>query len=147
MKDPYLKPVIFGGLFITMLSVVFAPGIFLWAIVGGYITVRLAKKLTKETIPLLEGLLLGLFSGVIGGTCLDVLTVISFKSPENQQLLIRTLEKNWPREIHPPANFHDILPSIFVTTCIFVVLISILFASIGGYIGTVISKQTKKIDS
>lgn len=143
MKDPYLKPVIFGGLFITLLSIVFAPGIFLWASIGGYIAVRLANKITKEIIPIKDGLLMGLFSGIVGGTCLDILTFLSFKSSENQRLLIRNLEKNWPKEIAIP-DFKEILPTVFITTCIFIIIISIIFSILGGYIGSLISKRTKK---
>ena len=143
MKDPYLKPVIFGGIFITLLTVIFAPGIFLWAIVGGYITVRIAKKITKEIISILDGLLLGLFSGILGGTCIDLLAILSFKVPENQRILIRTLEKNWPKDMAIP-NFNELLPSIFLTTSIFVILITIIFATIGGYIGILISKKKEK---
>ena len=143
MKDPYLKPVIFGGIFITLLSIIFAPGIFLWAGIGGYIAVRLANKITKEIIPVRDGLLMGLFSGIVGGSCLDILTLLSFKSPDNQRLLIRTLEKNWPKEIAVP-NFIEILPTVFITTCIFIIVISIIFGILGGYIGSVISKRTTK---
>ena len=146
-KDPYLKPVILGGLFIALLSIVFAPGIFLWAGVGGYITVRLAIKITKEMLTINEGLLLGLLSGLLGGACLDILTMISFKTPENQRLLIRTLEKNWPQDIQLPPNFNEILPTIFLTTCAFIVLISVMFAVLGSYIGILISKRSKKANS
>lgn len=140
-KDPYLKPVLFGGLFITILSLIFAPGIFLWAAIGGYITVRLATKITKEVLTIMEGLLLGVFSGILGGTCLDILTVISFKSPDNQRLLNRTLQKNWPSDLPLPANFNEILPSIFFTTCVFIFIISVIFAAVGGYVGLLISKR------
>lgn len=140
MKDPYLKPVIFGGLFIALLSVIFAPGIFLWALIGGYVTVRISSKITKEVFSLVDILLLGTFSGIIGGTCLDVITTLSFKTPENRHSLILTLEKNWPKDM-PVPNFNDILPSIFLTTCIFIVVISIVFAIIGAFIGKYISEK------
>ena len=69
MKDPYLKPVIFSGLLITLLTIIFAPGIFLWAIVGGYVAVRISNKFTKETpqcgVSTTDALLVGLFSGKI----------------------------------------------------------------------------------
>ncbi len=143
MKDPYLKPVILGGLFITLLSVIFAPGIFLWALVGGYITVRLAFKVTKEAVKLLDGLLLGLFAGLVGGTSLDILTLISFNSSENKQLLIRTLQKNWPKDVQIP-NFNDILPTVFITTCFIIIIISITFSTIGSYIGVLLSQKNKK---
>lgn len=140
MKDPFLKPVVLGGLFITFLSVIFAPGIFLWALIGGYITVRLANKITKEALSYLDVLLLGLFSGVLGGGGLDVITTLSFKVPENRHLLIKTLEKNWPKDMNIP-NFNEILPSVFLTTCVFIILISVLFAVIGAFIGLYISRK------
>lgn len=140
MKDPFLKPVILGGLFIALLSVIFAPGIFLWALIGGYITVRISSKITKEVFSLVDILLLGTLSGIIGGTCLDVITTLSFKTPENRHSLILTLEKNWPKDM-PVPNFNDILPSIFLTTCIFIVVISIVFAIIGAFIGRYISEK------
>ena len=145
IKDPYLKPVILGGLVITGLSLVFSIGIFLWAIVGGYITVRLANKITEKAVSIGDGLLLGLFSGVVGGSLLNVITVIAFQSPENQRLLINTLEKNWPKEMHPIPHFKELLPSLFITVCIFIIIISILFALIGACIGSMISRNTKKI--
>ena len=144
MKDPYLKPVIFGGLLITMLSVIFAPAIFLWSIIGGYVTVRIANKITKEIVPILDGLFLGLFSGIIGGACLDILTLISFKSSDNQRLLIRTLEKNWPKEMTQMPNLSELLPALFLTTSIFVIVITMLFAVIGGYGGVLISRRKTK---
>ncbi len=144
MKDPYLKPVIFGGLLIAMLSVVFVPAIFLWAIAGGYVTVRLANKITKQIGSISDGLFLGLFSGIIGGTFLDILTLISFRSSDNQQMLIRTLEKNWPKEAGSIPNFLELLPALFLTTSIFVIVITVLFAALGGYIGILISRRKKK---
>ena len=147
MKDPYLKPVIFGGLLIAMLSAVFAPAIFLWALIGGYITVRIANKTIKEIVSLGDGLFLGLFSGIIGGTCLDILTLVSFRSPDNQRLLIRTLGKNWPKEINPVPNFPELLPTLFLTTSIFVILITVLFAVIGSYGGVLISRRKNKTSS
>ena len=144
MKDPYLKPVIFGGLLITMLSVIFAPAVFLWAIIGGYVAVRIANKITKEIISVMDGLFLGLFSGIIGGTCLDIHTLIFFRSAENQRMLIRTLEKSWPKEAGSAPNFLELLPTLFVTTSIFVIVIAVLFALIGGYIGVLISRRKNK---
>ena len=144
MKDPYLKPVIFGGLSITMLSIVFAPGIFLWAIIGGYVAVRTANKITKEVIPLVDGLFLSLFSGIIGGTCLDVLTLVSFRSSDNQKFLIETLEKNWPKGTSPMPNFPELLPTLFLTTSILVIIITVIFSAIGGYSGVLISRRKNK---
>ena len=146
MKDPYLKPVIFSGLFIATLSIIFAPGIFLWAIIGGYLTVRLAFKSTKEVIKYIDGLLLGLLSGLTAGTCIDILTLISFNSPENKRLLIRALEKNWPKDIQAP-NFNDVLPSVFIMTCMLIVLVCVVFSIIGSYIGTFISQKNKKTEA
>ena len=144
MKDPYLKPVVFGGLLITILSVIFAPAIFLWAIIGGYVTVRIANKITKEIISVRDGLFLGLFSGIIGGTCLDILTLVSFRSNDNKQMLLRALEKNWPKEASQMPNFLELLPALFLITSIFAIIITILFAVIGGYSGVLISRRKKK---
>ncbi len=144
MKDPYLKPVIFGGLLITMLSVIFAPAIFLWAIIGGYVAVRIANKITKEIISIRDGLFLGLFSGIIGGTCLNILTLVSFRSTDNQQMLIRTLEKNWPKEASQMPNFLELLPALFLATSAFAIIITVLFAVIGGYSGVLISRRKNK---
>ena len=146
MKDPYLKPVIFGGLFTAILSIIFAPGIFLWALIGGYITVRLAFKVTKEAIKYLDGLLLGLLSGFTAGTCIDILTLISFNSAENKRLLIRTLEKNWPKDVQIP-NFNDVLPSVFIMTCLLIILVCVIFSTVGSYIGTFISNRNKKSEA
>lgn len=146
MKDPYLRPVIIGGLFITMLSTIFAPGIFLWSILGGYLTVRLTSKVTKELFSKIDVLLLGIFTGIVGGTSIDILTAIAFKTTENQRLLIRTIEKNWPKDISLP-NLKEMLPSIFITTCIFIIVISVIFAIIGAYIGMFISKKKKQINT
>ena len=147
MKDPYLKPVIFGGLLITILSIIFAPAIFLWAIIGGYITVRIANKITREIISIRDSLFLGLFSGIIGGTCLDILTLVSFRSPDNQRMLIRTLEKNWPKEVNQIPNFPELLPALFLTTSIFIIVITVLFAVIGSYGGVLISRRKNKINN
>ena len=144
MKDPYLKPVIFGGLLITILSIIFAPAIFLWAIIGGYVTVRIANKITKEIVSIYDGLFLGLFSGIIGGACLDILTFISFRSSDNQRVLIRTLEKNWPKEAPPISNISELLPALFLTTSILVIIITVLFAVIGSYCGILISRRKNK---
>ena len=144
MKDPYLKPVIFGGLLITLLSLIFSIGIFLWAIIGGYITVRLANKFTEKAILITDALLLGLFSGIVGGSLLNILTILSFQSPDTQRLLIRTLEKNWPKEMYPIPEFKQLMPSIFITICIFIILSSSLFATLGGFIGIIVPKRIKK---
>ena len=144
MKDPYLKPVILGGLFITLLSIVFVPGIFLWAAIGGYITVRLARKITKESPTLFDVLLLGAFPGVIGGALLDVITAFSFKSFENQRSIISVLEHNWPKEI-PYPNFNEILPSVFLMSYLFIILTSVFFSTIGAYISIFIIKKTNQI--
>jgi len=145
MNDPYLKPVILGGLFIAILSIIFAPGIFIWAGVGGYIATRLVFKITKETIKYTEGLLTGLMSGLIGGTLLDIFTVISLKSPENERIIIRLLEKNLPKDVNVPQNFSQIFPSVMLTTCLIIITICALFAVIGGFIGVLISNKNKKL--
>ena len=145
MKDPFLKPVILGGLTITFLSATFAPGICLWAIIGGYLTTKLAIKISKEVITLTDGLLLGIFTGIIGGTSLDVLTIFSFNSPENKRLLIDALKKNWPKDLQTP-NFNDILPVVFLTTCFFIIIISIIFALIGVYAGIFAHNKKKRIN-
>ncbi len=144
MKDPYLKPVIFGGLFIILLSLVFALGIFLWAILGGYLAVRIAGKITKDTISIMDGILLGIFTGALGGCGLTVITTASFRDYDNQQLLIRTLEKNWPKEMYPIPGFKEMLPSIFLTTCALIILITVLFGFIGGIAGVIIGKKINK---
>ncbi len=140
MKDPFLKPVILGALLTSVLSLIFALGVILWAIIGGYVAVRLAYKTTKEAITLVDGLLLGLFSGIIGATCLDMLTVLSFSSHDNQNMLIRTMEKNWPKDIQTP-DFHLMLPSIFFTTCAIIFLVTVISSVIGSYIGIILSKK------
>lgn len=146
MKDPYLKPVIFGGLVVAVLSLIFAPGIFLWAALGGYVAIRLSYKLTKEIISIWDGILIGTFSGLIGGACLDIFTIISFRDSDNKRSLIRALEKSWPKDI-PVPDLTEILPSLFITTCILIILISVIFSIIGAYLGTVITKKkaSKKI--
>ena len=147
MKDPYLKPVIFGGLFIVLLSIIFALGIFLWAIIGGYITVRLTNKITKQAISIIDGLLLGIFSGVIGGCCLNIITTVSFKSYDNKRLIIKTLEQNWPKDMYPIPEFKEMLPEIFLTTCVIILIVTIVFALIGGGIGVLVSKKTNKLSN
>ncbi len=141
IKDPYLKPVIFGGLLTTLLSVIFAPGIFLWSIIGGYVTVRVSNRATGGIVSILDSLFLGLFSGILGGVCLDILTIVSFQSSESQRILIRTLKANWPKDTAPIPNFVDILPTLFLTTSILVVIITILFSIVGSYLGVLISRR------
>lgn len=143
MKDPYLKPVIFGGIIIAILSLIFAPGIVLWAALGGYIAVRLSYKSIKEIISIFDGILIGALSGLIGGGCLDVLTIITFKDPDNKGSLIRALERSWPKDLSVP-NLKEMLPSIFITTCILILLISVIFSIIGGYVGTFVTKKVTK---
>ena len=144
MKDPYLKPVIFGGLLITSLSIIFIPAIFLWAVIGGYVAVRLANKITKELMSTVDALFLGLFSGIIGGTCLDIFTFISFRSSDNQGLLIKTLEKNWPKEAAPMPNLVELLPALFLTTSIFVIIVTVMFSFVGAYAGILVSRRKNK---
>jgi len=145
MKDPYLKPVIFGGLFITLLTIVFALGMFLWAIVGGYIAVRIATKTTKEIMTFTDSLLIGLLTGIVGSICIDLLMVTSFSSADNQKSLIRILEKNWPKDVQPVPNLSEILPTVFITSSILVLFIGIFFSVIGACIGLYItSKKTKQ---
>lgn len=141
LKDPYLKPVIFGGLTTALLSVVFAPGIFIWSIVGGYVTSRLSHKLTKEIFPLIDCFLLGLFSGIVGATVINIVTVFSFQNPENRRILIKTLEKNWPRDMTPIPDFSEVLPTIFLATSILIVVITVIFSTIGSYIGLILNKR------
>jgi len=112
----------------------------LWAIIGGYITVRLANKLTKEFVSLGDSLLLGISSGIVGGTCLNILTVLSFNDQENKRFLIATLKNNWPKD-HPIPDFSNNLASIFFITCIFIILVTIAFSVLGGYLALLISKR------
>ena len=143
MKDPFLKPVILSALLTAILSLIFALGIILWAIIGGYVAVRLAYKTTKETITLIDGLLLGLFSGIIGATCLDILTILSFSSHDNQNMLIRAMEKNWPKDMQIP-DFNAMLPSIFFTTCMIIFLTTVVSSVLGSYIGILLSRKKGK---
>jgi len=143
-KDPFFKPVILGGLTLACLSFIFAPAIFIWATLGGYVAVRLTYKTTKEVISLFDTLLVGLFTGIVGATFINLVTVISFNNGEKRRLLIETLEKNWPSDMASIPNFSDVLPSIFFTASIFVVLISIAFALLGAYIGLQLTKKKLK---
>lgn len=143
LDDPYLKPIIFSGLFIALLSVVCPLGIFIWAAVGGYIGVKLAHKAIKEVLSLGDSLLIGLFSGIVSGTCLDVLAVISFLSQENKQTLLRMLKKNWPKDVKPMPDLNEILPTVFLTTSIFILLITVVFAVIGAAVGKYIIGRKK----
>ena len=141
MKDPFLKPVILGGILIALLSVIFAPGIFLWAITGGYLTVKAASKALNDVVTFMDGLLLGVFSGILGGVCLDMLAVISFNTSENHRLLLKTLEMNWPKDIQQPLNINAMLPSILFITCILIILISVIFSVIGSSCGVLLAKK------
>lgn len=147
-KDPYLRPVLLSGLLIALLSVIFSPGLFLWAIVGGYIAVKLASRVTKDQVSLKDALLIGLFAGMLGGASFDIFLVASFNSPEMQGFLIRALQKNWPSNITPIPDFKEILPSVFSLTSVFVIIISIVFSFIGAAIGFFVAKKRikKKID-
>lgn len=144
IKDPYLKPVILGGLTIAFLSLVFAPGIFIWAVIGGYVTVRLSYKLTKEIASIRDSLLLGIFSGVVGATCVNLLTIMSFNNPENHRTLIKTLERSWPKDMYPLPDFNEILPSIFFTACILITVVSVIFSMLGSYTGLLLTKKKSK---
>ncbi len=151
MKDPYLKPVIFSGLFVTLLTTIFALGLPLWAGIGGYITVKLAYKLTKESVALMDSILLGLFSGAVGGTCIDLLTVLSLSSNDNRRYLISILKKNWPSDIQPIPDINQILPTLLLTTSVLILFMCILFSIIGAYFGNIVINKTindnKKIDA
>jgi MFS family permease len=144
MKDPYLKPVIFGGLFIALLTIVFALGLFLWAIVGGYVAVRIATKTTKEIMTFTDSVLIGLFTGIVGSVCIDLLMVISFSSVDNQKSLIRVLEKNWPKDVQPIPNLNEILPTVFITSSVLVIFIGIFFSVIGACIAMFITNKKNK---
>ena len=135
IKDPFLKPVIFGGLIITMLSIIFAPAIFLWSVIGGFIAIRMVSKLSEEVASILDSVLVGLFTGVIGGTCINILAVLSFRDPENKRALIQTLEKNWPPDMTPMPNFAETLTSILFTTCLLIIGICVAFSILGSFIG------------
>lgn len=140
MKDPYLKPIVFSGLLITVLSLIFILGIFLWSIVGGYVAVRFASKITKELISFTDGILIGLFTGILGGTCLDLLTMISFYDGDSRQSLIRTLERNWPKDISMP-DINQSLNTLLLLSCLIIVLISVTFSVLGSYIAVLMSKK------
>lgn len=140
MKDPYLKPIVFSGLLITVLSLIFILGIFLWSIIGGYVAVRFASKITKELISFTDGILIGLFTGILGGTCLDLLTMISFYDGDSRQSLIRTLERNWPKDISMP-DINQSLNTLLLFSCLIIVLISVTFSVLGSYIAVLMSKK------
>lgn len=146
MKDPYLKPIIFSGLLITVLSIICPLGVFIWSGVGGYLAVKLAQRVIKESLILTDSLLIGLFSGVVSGTSLDVLAVISFMSEDNKQTLLRMLKRNWPKDVKPVPDLNEILPTVFLTTSIFILLITVIFSIIGSLIGMYIvnKKNTNK---
>lgn len=143
-KDPYLKPVIFGGLIIAFLSMLLPPAIFVWSTAGGFIAHKLALKFSKEKITAFDCLLISTFSGVLGGACIDVITALSFRLPENQELLIKTIEKNWPASTPKIDNLSQLLPSIFITTCILIVIITIIFSILGGYLSFFLNKKKMK---
>ncbi len=135
MNDPYLKPVIFGGLLISILSVICPLGIFIWSGVGGYVAAKLVHRVTKELLLLTDSLLVGLFVGIVSGTSLDVLAIVSFSSDDNKQTLVRMLKKNWPKDVKPIPDLNEMLPAVFLTTSVFILLITILFSIIGSLVG------------
>lgn len=142
MNDPYLKPIILGGLLISILSIICPLGAFIWSGIGGYIAIKLAHRTTKELLVLSDTLLIGLFAGIVSGISLDVLAVVSFLSDDNKETLLRMLKKNWPKDVKPMPDLNEILPTVFLTTSIFILLITIVFSIIGSLIGmSIVNKK------
>ena len=144
IQDPYLKPVLISGLLIVFLSVLFSPAIFLWALIAGFLAVRLAQKKSKDLLPLMDAVLLGLFSGLVGGALLNLIIVFTFSSFDSQRLLVSMIEKNWPSDMVKVPNIQELIPSLLLFVSLLVFLISSLLSALGGLLGVVIKNRANQ---
>ena len=113
--------------------------------VGGYIAVRMSSKILNTSISNLDSTLIGLFSGLFGGACVNIIIVLSFNNSENKRGLISVLEKNWPLDMQPIPNFSEILPLILLSTCLVILIVTILFSIVGSLIAQVVYKKKFKL--
>ena len=143
-QDPYLKPVLISGLLIVFLSVLFSPAIFLWALIAGFLADRLAQKKSKDLLPLMDAVLLGLFSGLVGGALLNLIIVFTFSSFDSQRLLVSMIEKNWPSDMVKVPNIQELIPSLLLFVSLLVFLISSLLSALGGLLGVVIKNRANQ---
>ena len=144
IKDPYLKPVLVSGLLIVFLSVLCSPAIFLWALIAGFLAVRLAQKVSKDMVSLLDAVLLGLFSGLVGGALLNLIIVFTFSSFESQRLLVSMIEKNWPNDITQMPNVQELIPTLLLFISLLVFIISSVLSALGGLLGVTVKIRANK---
>lgn len=141
MKDPYFIPVILGGLIIPFLTLVFPISIFLWAGLGGYVAVRVSHKNTKQILSLLDSTLIGLFSGIVGGTATSIIFFMSSRDLDTKRLFMDILKQNWPPDLAMPANVSELFPMVIITSSLLILLICIVFSIVGALIGYKINKK------
>ena len=153
MTPPKLVPAALGGLFIGVLSALpflrVANCCCLWIIGGGYLAAYVMQQNHPTAITTVDGAAVGLLAGIFGAVVFTVVVIPIdiVMGPLQAQFLLRMLGTN--REM--PPELRDMLEGIAtartsgVLTSLFgfvpMLLVSMVFAPIGGILGTLFSRR------
>ena len=155
MSPSMLQPVLFGALFMGVLSALpvisFANCCCLWVIGGGMVTAYLLQRGQQAPIELGQGALGGFLAGVLGAVIASVLSeLIDLVSGPLQEGMMETLRDgmlNSGADVPPEVlEMFDTFGSsgfllIFIGF-IFMLLAGMVFSTLGGLVGAAIFRKS-----
>ncbi len=145
-----LQPVLFGGLFIGVLSAL--PFVnaancccCLWVIAGGVLATYLRQQSSPYAIPASEGALVGLMAGAVGAIVFMLLSIPlqALTGPMQQQFMERMMSSNQdiPPELRDLMERASTGGAMRAVSFVFTLIIDVIFGMLGGLLGVAIFKK------
>ncbi|MEJ2110700.1 MAG: hypothetical protein P8Z37_12485 [Acidobacteriota bacterium] len=151
-----LKPAAIGGLLLGILSAlpIASCGCCIWMIGGGVLAAYLFVKESPSMVTLGQGVLLGLFAGIIGTVVFGLFQIpLLLISPETGTEVLEQVEgfmNQWPgippesrEEFRKLATSESFITIMYVSSLIAQLVAGCILAMIGGGLGVAIFEKRK----
>ena len=157
MSHALLQPVLFGGLFMGVLSALPIISLgnccCLWVMGGGVVTAYLIQHGRPDPIQLGEGALGGLLSGVFGAVVYAVVSLpIQLVSAPLQRGMMNGLLES---AADVPPEVREMIESLgsgggvvtILVGFVFILVLGMVFSTLGGVLGALIFRSTSPAES
>ena len=155
MTQSQLQPILFGGLFIGVLSALPIISIgnccCLWLIGGGVLTAYLQQRDRPEPLPLGEGALGGFLAGIAGAVVYVAVTVpISIVTAPFQRRMMEFVVNSGSdmppevREMLESFGSEGIVASVVIGFG-FMLVVGMIFSTLGGLLGALIFRTSPPV--
>ncbi len=156
MSHALLQPVLFGGLFMGVLSALPIISLgnccCLWVMGGGAVTAYLSQHGSPDPIQLGEGALGGFLSGIFGAVVYAVvsLPIQLVTAPLQRGMMDRLIES----AADVPPEVREMIESLgsggvvtMLVGFVFILVLGMVFSTLGGLLGALIFRSTPPAES